>query len=534
MTSNKSPIKLSTRLILGFSATIALGVGVAVYAALTMSYLSDSVNELANRTMLKVAQLNELQDNFNGIARFTRNIILSDDPVFGARQLKLINEKRSRNSELLPSLDRLIQTPKGVEYLRTIEGANSPFNKVMDQVIVEANKGDKVSSAELLIGEGIVLQNKLFDTVDDARKLQQTAAAELTKQANSTASLGKLLMSMLAMLMTCVGSSVCWVTMRNIKRSLGAEPSDLNAMVGLVAAGDLSQRLEVASGDTNSVLYSVVRMQSRLNDVVSAVREGSNTVAIASSQIAQGNLDLSQRTEEQAGSLQETAASMEQLSSTAWQTAANAEEANQLAVGASEVASQGGTVVGRVVETMRTINESSKRITDIIGVIDDIAFQTNILALNAAVEAARAGEQGRGFAVVASEVRSLAQRVAEAAKEIKTLISVSVERVKQGTQLVDQAGVTMTDIVSAIARVTSILGEISSASREQSAGVSQVGQAVTQMDQVTQQNAALVEESAAAAESLKFQTQRLLQAVSVFKLSRSGIRAHQEACCATA
>jgi methyl-accepting chemotaxis protein len=259
-------------------------------------------------------------------------------------------------------------------------------------------------------------------------------------------------------------------------------------------------------------------MQASLAGVIGTVRGNAESVATAGAQIAQGNQDLSNRTGQQASALQQTAASMEELSSTVNQNAANANQANQLALGASEVAIQGGKVVGEVVQTMKGINDSSKKIADIIAVIDGIAFQTNILALNAAVEAARAGEQGRGFAVVASEVRSLAARSAEAAKEIKTLIHASVERVERGTALVDQAGATMTEVVGAIKRVTDIMGEISAASTEQSQGVAQVGEAVTQMDHTTQQNAALVEQGAAAAESLKVQAQQLVQAVAVFKV----------------
>jgi len=253
---------------------------------------------------------------------------------------------------------------------------------------------------------------------------------------------------------------------------------------------------------------------------VHRVRLNADSVATASAEISQGNSDLSMRTEEQASALEETAASMEELSSTVRQNAENARQGNQLAQNASTVAVRGGEVVGQVVDTMKGINDASRKIADIIGVIDGIAFQTNILALNAAVEAARAGEQGRGFAVVASEVRSLAGRSAEAAKEIKGLISDSVQRVEQGTVLVDQAGTTMAEVVAAIRRVTDIMGEISAASTEQSQGVAQVGEAVTQMDQATQQNAALVEESAAAAESLKLQAQQLVQAVAVFKLAQ--------------
>jgi methyl-accepting chemotaxis protein len=307
---------------------------------------------------------------------------------------------------------------------------------------------------------------------------------------------------------------------RSIFRQLGGEPGAAAAVADRVADGHLSVAVPLQPGDTTSLMANLARMQTSLSQVVSNVRQNAESVATASAQIAQGNQDLSGRTEQQASALEETAASMEQLGSTVKQNTDNAKQANQLAQSASAVAIQGGEVVGQVVETMKGINDSSRKIADIISVIDGIAFQTNILALNAAVEAARAGEQGRGFAVVASEVRSLAGRSADAAKEIKGLITASVERVEQGTALVDKAGATMTEVVTSIRRVTDIMGEISAASVEQSAGVSQVGEAVGQMDQATQQNAALVEESAAAAESLKGQAQQLVQAVAVFKLSQ--------------
>ncbi|MFM8898398.1 MAG: methyl-accepting chemotaxis protein [Burkholderiales bacterium] len=286
-----------------------------------------------------------------------------------------------------------------------------------------------------------------------------------------------------------------------------------------VAAGDLTVSFEAhGHNETAQLLMALKEMQTSLIKVVGDVRHNSDNVATASAQISLGNQDLSQRTEKQASSLQETAASMEQLGAAVAQNANSAQQANQLATSASSVATQGGSVVSQVVETMKDINDSSKKIADIIGVIDGIAFQTNILALNAAVEAARAGEQGRGFAVVASEVRSLAGRSAEAAKEIKTLIAASVERVEKGSALVDQAGETMNEVVKSIKRVTDIVGEISSASHEQSAGVAKMGAAVSQMDEATQQNAALVEQSAAAAESLSNQAQQLVQSVAVFKL----------------
>ncbi|HJW12407.1 MAG TPA: methyl-accepting chemotaxis protein [Albitalea sp.] len=306
-----------------------------------------------------------------------------------------------------------------------------------------------------------------------------------------------------------------------IIRVLTAPVARATEVAHSIAQGHLSNDIPEDTGPMRNLLAALRDMQSSLARTVSSVRSNAENVAIAGSQIAQGNNDLSSRTEQQASALEQTASSMEQLGTAVRQNADHAEQANQLARGASTVAAKGGSVVAQVVDTMKGINDSSKRIGDIIGVIDGIAFQTNILALNAAVEAARAGEQGRGFAVVAAEVRNLAHRSAEAAKEIKGLIQVSVERVEQGSALVDQAGVTMQEVVSAIQRVTEIMGEISTASAEQSAGVANVGAAMNKMDQTTQQNASLVQESTAAAESLKAQAQQLVQAVSVFKLQHA-------------
>ncbi|AVR09556.1 methyl-accepting chemotaxis protein [Burkholderia thailandensis] len=308
------------------------------------------------------------------------------------------------------------------------------------------------------------------------------------------------------------------VIIRNVRASLGGEPDEAASLAARIAAGDLTRPVAVRAGDRTSMMAAMRDMQGRLQSTIGGIRRAAESIAAASHEIASGNHDLSQRTEQQAASLEETAASMEELTATVKQNAENARQASGLANNASEIALKGNDVVSRVIGTMGEINDSSQKIADIIGVIDGIAFQTNILALNAAVEAARAGEQGRGFAVVAGEVRSLAQRSATAAKEIKQLIDASVERVNNGSALVGQAGETMTEILQAVRRVTDIMGEIAAASEEQSSGISQVGRAVTQMDEMTQQNAALVEEAAAAASSLQEQAARLRESVSAFQV----------------
>jgi methyl-accepting chemotaxis protein len=516
---------VAKRLALGFGVTVALGVGVVAYAAFTLKSLNANVNDLAANRMVKLAQFNHLKDNLQSIGRFARNIVIDSDPPFVEGEKKKIADLRARNTEILGEVDKTVKSTRGRGYLKIITDNRGPYNAAIDHAIGLAVKGDKAAAAAYLIGEVRTLQEVVFKAVDQSTDYQQEVADQLARESSATAASGVLLMSSLALLMGIVGATVGLLLTRNLRRSLGAEPDALSAAVARVADGDLSHSLAVGHADTLSVLSNLSRMQASLRKIVSGVRSNSESVATASAQIAQGNQDLSQRTEEQASALQQTAATMEQLSTTVRNNADNAKHARELAQGASAVAAQGGEVVGKVVTTMHGISESSRKIGDIIGVIDSIAFQTNILALNAAVEAARAGEQGRGFAVVAGEVRTLAQRSAEAAKEIKGLIGRSVEQVEQGSALVDQAGKTMGEIVGSIQRVSNIVAEITSASAEQSSGIQQVGDAVGQMDQVTQQNAALVEESAAAAESLKGQARQLVQAVAVFKLAHEGLAA---------
>ncbi|QNP58500.1 methyl-accepting chemotaxis protein [Paenacidovorax monticola] len=412
------------------------------------------------------------------------------------------------------------QSAKGTPFepgVASLAALRSAQASVQEQVRTLA-RSDAAAAATLLNTQETpawrTLRAALLQQIEAARKIADEAHDATQARAGRMQTVA----TALALLAVAVSAVLCVVMARTLRRELGGDPAEAREALRRVAEGDLTHAGAREVGGAVGLMAELSRMQASLRRLVTQVRDSTVSITHASTEIAQGNNDLSARTESQASALEETAASMEELSSTVHQNADNARQANQLAMSASTVAVQGGEVVSQVVDTMRGINDSSRKIADIIGVIDGIAFQTNILALNAAVEAARAGEQGRGFAVVAGEVRSLAQRSAEAAKEIKGLITASVERVEQGTQLVDKAGETMTEVVTAIRRVTDIMGEISAASSEQSAGVSQVGEAITQMDQATQQNAALVEQSAAAADSLKTQAQDLLQAVAVFRL----------------
>jgi len=512
-------MKTATRLALGFGATIALGLGIVAYGALEMKSLGNDIDEIAGDRMAKVALFTAYKDNLNDAARAVRNVVISDDPALRSAEKQKIANIRTSNAEVLGKLDKLLKAPEAKKLLAAIHDTRKAYSQALDRSMELAMAGDRVAASALVMGDLRNLQNVMFKAVDDSRAAQQRLADDLASRSHDANAMTLMLLGGMALLMAAIGAAVAWLVTRSLNQALGAEPDELNAAVARVADGDLSQPLAVAAGDSNSVLANLARMQANLTGIVGDVRQNSESVATASAQIAQGNQDLSSRTEQQASALQQTAATMEQLGTTVSHNAASAQQANQLAQNASAVAEHGGEVVGQVVATMQGINDSSRRIGDIIGTIDGIAFQTNILALNAAVEAARAGEQGRGFAVVASEVRSLAQRSAEAAKEIKTLIGRSVEQVEQGTVLVDQAGKTMGEIVGSIQRVSAIVAEITSASVQQSSGVQQVGDAVSLMDQATQQNAALVEQSAAAAESLRGQAQQLVQTVAVFKLS---------------
>ena len=509
---NFSSMKVGSRLALGFSTLIVIGIVVAVFGRIQLERLADEVQLLVDDRMVKVEQITEAINNINLIARSVRNIALTSDHQEMEEEKRRIDEARVRTAEIYAQLEKSIHTPEGRDLLQKVIAASVPYYTATDKAVSLglANQADE--ARELLRTESRALQEAYFKALEDVIAFQKNIMHATANGARDTAGTTGLLMLIVAGAATLVGVLLAWIITRSITRALGGEPNYASSIASEISHGNLAVEVQVADGNPDSLLANLRTMRDSLAKVVATVRSGSESVAAASSQIAQGNQDLSARTESQASALEETAASMEELSSTVKQNAGNARQANQLV--------QGGEVVSQVVDTMRGISDSSSKIADIINVIDGIAFQTNILALNAAVEAARAGEQGRGFAVVAGEVRTLAGRSAEAAKEIKALITDSVNRVEQGTTLVDKAGQTMSEVVSSIRRVTDIMGEISAASSEQSAGVSQVGEAVMQMDQATQQNAALVEEMAAAASSLNTQAQDLVQAVAVFQLAQ--------------
>jgi len=417
-------------------------------------------------------------------------------------------------SKTQKALEALMQDDTGRALMAKVATNRSIYTDARSKLLARKKAGEEISAA--VDSELQPLARLYLDALKPVNDHAQDLFDQIEARTANTVSVTQWALQIGALVCVVLGALLAWLVTRSVTRPILQAVGAAEA----ISDGDLARTVNISGKDEAArMLQALAHMREKLAGIVADVRQNAESVAVASGQIAQGNNDLSARTEQQASALEETAASMEQLSSTVKQNADNARQGNQLAQSASSVAVKGGEVVGQVVETMKGINDASKKIAEIISVIDGIAFQTNILALNAAVEAARAGEQGRGFAVVASEVRSLAGRSADAAREIKALITDSVQRVAQGTALVDQAGNTMTEVVNSIRRVTDIMGEISSASTEQSAGVAQVGEAITQMDQATQQNAALVEQSAAAAESLKGQAQHLVGAVAVFKLA---------------
>jgi methyl-accepting chemotaxis protein len=509
-------LKVGTRLSLCFGVVLLLLTAIAIAAVVSMARLNALTEGIVKSDWIKIKLITESLDNTRASMARVLQIATSTDKQQTAKALERFDVNQKKFTGTLEQVTALIESPEGKALLVKAKAARDQYVAGAQKVLklAESGRDDTVAVAS---GETYDAMQAFATTLLGLMNFQQQTLEESGAQSAATYASMRAILIGLAGAALLLGVMFAWWVTRSITRPL----HEALGVAQRVAAGDLTSSIRTDSRDETGILLGALRdMNQSLGRIVADVRSGADSISTASKQIAAGNADLSQRTEEQASSLEETASSMEELSSTVRQNAENARQANQLAAGASEVAVKGGQVVGQVVATMASINEASKKIADIISVIDGIAFQTNILALNAAVEAARAGEQGRGFAVVATEVRSLAQRSAEAAKEIKQLIGNSVEKVGNGTKLVDEAGKTMQEVVASVKRVTDIISQITSASQEQSSGIEQVNQAVMQMDQVTQQNAALVEEAAAAAESMREQAGRLGMAVSVFKLSQ--------------
>ena len=520
---NLSNFKIATKIGAGFAVIVALVIALGAIAMTQLNAVAAGEQQLATNSLPSVVMAGQILSLVNTVRRYeARHVLSNDQKDMDARETDRAAAVKQL-SELEPVAVSLFDSEfekkawasyvahrdewfSGWEKLRVISRKSTESHEAQD-LAAKGFNGETQASFRLVM--------KDVQDLSDYNKKEADTVWEVGQKTISNARVLVMSTVVVAILLAIV---LGFVISGAISRPIG-EAVDV---AGAIAKGDMTVTIHVQGTDeTAQLLQALEGMRNGLVQVVSNVRQGSESVATASAEIAQGNQDLSSRTESQASALEETAASMEELSSQVKHNADNARQANQLAANASTVAVRGGEVVGRVVGTMKEINDSSRKISDIISVIDGIAFQTNILALNAAVEAARAGDQGRGFAVVASEVRSLAGRSAEAAKEIKSLINASVERVEQGTVLVDEAGTTMAEVVGSIRKVSDLVGEISSASNEQALGVAQVGEAVSQMDHATQQNAALVEQMAAAAGSLKSQANELVQTVAVFKLDSS-------------
>src|SRR5476649_864673 len=513
-------LRLATKLGLAFASVLILTTAVGVFSIVQLAGVNRTATELSARWMPSMRAVQDIKSQIARVRTRELQYIISDDQVEMDKYDKVIASDLADLAKMQAEFEKLISTPEEKALYGDFQSMWERYMVEDGRIRAAARINDDATAKTLIRAESNKLIVSLRGQVDKLVKLYGDGGIEAARSGDERYATSRLWIIALLAASVALGALAATAITAWLVKRLGGEPDYAVEIAGRIAAGDLSVEVSTAPNDHGSLLFAMKTMRDSLADIVGQVRGATDTIASASDQIVAGNLDLSARTEQQASSLEETAASMEQLTSAVKQNADSARQANQLALSASEIAQKGGMVVSQVVDTMGSINASARKIVDIIGVIDGIAFQTNILALNAAVEAARAGEQGRGFAVVASEVRNLAQRSAAAAKEIKTLIDDSVGQVTIGNRLVGQAGSTMSEIVDSVRRVSDIMGEISTATREQTEGIEQINDAVAQMDSVTQQNAALVEQAAAAAGSLQQQAAHLTEAVQVFKLSK--------------
>jgi methyl-accepting chemotaxis protein len=513
---------LGAKLIGAFILVSIISAVVSGIGLRNMAQISANADKTYRQDLVGLNLIQQANADVLRVGTYLRNAVLATTAAQRAGSLDQADKALASAREHLNQAEPLVYTDKGKATFADLDQGWQDYIQAFNEMKGKINASglqDRDGLTEYMLGEYHRKGFKTLVLMGNLVALKQGDAQKTAESNDVVYDEGRNLMLVLVAMSVSIGLGIGIWMMRSVTRQLGTEPATAAAVARSVAAGDLNISIDLRPDDTNSLMASLKSMCDALMRVVSDVRENAEGVATASAQIAQGNLDLSSRTEEQAASLEETASSMEELTAAVRHNTDNATQAATLAGTASGIAQRGGEIVGRVVETMREISTSSTRMSEIIGVIEGIAFQTNILALNAAVEAARAGEQGRGFAVVAGEVRTLAQRSATAAKEIKELISDSVSRVGAGSALVEEAGGAIKEIVQSVKRVTDIVGEISSASSEQSTGIEQVNQAVNQMDQVTQQNAALVEEASAAAQAMARQADSLREAVAFFKVN---------------
>jgi len=509
-------LSIGARLALTFGAVLALLLALAGLSQYKLTRIGGINHAITQETWTKASAISTVDVTTRANARVNLELIVNADPAATDKLFLQIEANRKRIDQALATMRPLFTDPEASARLRTLEDVRGRYVKSFQTVGALLKRGERDAARQHMLQETLPILDSLQDHIIELSQRQSAEMSEAGVASHAVIQEAERLNIALAGIALALGALFAWRVTLSITRPLARAVKAAEN----VAQGDLGQHIEATSRDeTGRLLHALQDMQERLARAVRAIRHGAETISTASGQITAGNADLSSRTEEQAASLEETAASMEELASTVKQNADNAREANHLAASASEIAQRGGAAVSAVVDTMREISAGSRKISEIVSVIDGIAFQTNILALNAAVEAARAGEQGKGFAVVAGEVRSLAQRSAQAAREVKTLIEESAAKVGQGAGEVEGAGATMQEIVGAVRHVTDIMGEIAAASHEQASGIDQVNRAVAQMDEVTQQNAALVEEAAAAAGSMQDQARELVRAVGVFRLA---------------
>jgi methyl-accepting chemotaxis protein len=514
-------MKVGMRLALGFALVLVLMVVLTVVGVVRMAQIQNRLDHVVSVNNVVTRLVVDMRNNVSERVTSLRTLTLMTDPADMEPELNKFKEQTAKYDAFQQKLAQKFALEASAEekallnQIKDAEGVAMPAIAKASALYLANNAMD---ATRVMVKEIRPAQKKWLEALDQLGALEDKLNNQTQADAEAQFVSARNFMLVLLVLAVAMGVAAAFVISRSLLKQLGGEPSYTSKIATSIAEGDLSIAIDTKSSDRGSLLSEMKQMRNSLVDIVSQVRRGTHTITTASREIAAGNTDLSSRTELQASSLEKTASAMEELTSTVKQNAENAREANQLAATASDVARKGGDVVSQVVGTMGEINSSASKIADIIGVIDGIAFQTNILALNAAVEAARAGEQGRGFAVVASEVRNLAQRSAAAAKEIKTLIGDSVEKIGRGSKLVGQAGVTMDEVVGSVKRVTDIMSEIANASAEQSAGIEQVNLSIIEMDGMTQQNAALVEQAAAAFQSLQDQAAELQRVVSIFKL----------------